>query len=175
MAFTKSFLRERDCFVLFKGDAYPVAVSQAMRTGGWQGGQGVKWVDSPRDEFIVTYSDGLYGGFLLWGSDEESDKFASLTGNQPLYGFGTLGAGGWLISTRTFERYTYTSRLGGPLVENNYLVGERVRFSLRGYWTKEDEWTLTADPRGANGYFVGSVVQAPSADNNHFITLQTSI
>jgi hypothetical protein len=175
MAFVKSFPRERDCFVLFKGDAYPVAVSQQMRTGGWQGGQGVKWIDSSLDEFIVTYSDGLYGGFMLWGSDEDSDKFASLTGNQPLYGFGTLCAGGWLIATRTFERYTYASRLGGPLVENNYVVGERVRFSLRGFFTREDEWTITADPRAPNNFFVASVVQAPSADNNHFITLQTSI
>lgn len=175
MAFSLSFSRERDCYVLFKGDAYPVAVSQAMQTQGWQGGQGVQWIDSPRDEFLVSFSDGLYGGFMLWGSDEASDKFTSLTGNQPLYGFGVICAGGWLIATRTFERYTYASRQAGPLVELSYIVGERVRFSLRGFWTKEDEWTLSGDPRGANGFFVGSVVQAPSADNNHYITLQTSI
>jgi hypothetical protein len=175
MAFTKNFPRDRDCYVLSKGDAYPVAVSQTMRTNGWQGGQGVQWVDSPQDEFRVTYSDGLYGGFLLWGSDESSDKFASLTGNQPLYGFGTLCAGGWLIATRTFERYTYASRLAGPLVENSYVVGERLVFSLRGWFTRQDEWTITADPRGANTYFIASVVQIPSVDNDFYITLQTSI
>lgn len=175
MAFTKSFPRDRDCYVLFKGDAYAVAVSQAMKTQGWQGGQGVKWIDSPRDEFLTTFSDGLYGGFMLWGSNEDSDTYASLTGNQPEYGFGVLCAGGWLISTRTFERYTWASRQVGPLVPLNYIVGERVRFSLRGYWTKEDEWSLSGDPRGSNGYFIGSVVQAPSADNNFYITLQTSI
>jgi len=171
----KNFPRERDCFVLFKGDAYPVSVSQAMVVGGWQGGQGVQWVDSPRDEFLVDYSDGLYGGFLLWGSNEGSDKYTSLTGSQPLYGLGTLCAGGWLISTRTFERYTYSSRQIGPLVENNYVVGERLVFSLRGWFTREDEWFLSGDPRGSNGYFIASVVQAPSVDNDHFITLQTSI
>jgi len=175
MAFTKSFPRERDCYVLFKGDAYPVSVSQAMRTSGWQGGQGVQWADSALDEFLVTYSDGLYGGFLLWGSNEDSDQYASLTGNQPLYGFGVLCAGGWLIATRTFERYTYASRQLGPLVENSYVVGERLVFSLRGWFTREDEWTLSGDPRGSNGYFIASVVQAPSADNNHYLTLQTSI
>jgi hypothetical protein len=175
MTFNLNFPRERDCYVLFKGDAYPVAVSQAMRANGWQGGQGVQWINSPLDEFLVTYSDGLYGGFMLWGSNEDSDKYASLTGNQPLYGFGTLCAGGWIIATRTFERYTWASRQAGPLVELNYVVGERVRFSLRGFWTKEDEWALSVDPRGANGYFIGSVVQAPSADNNHYVILQTSI
>lgn len=175
MAFAKTFPRERDCYVLFKGDAYPVAVSSQMRSAGWQGGQGVQWIDSPRDEFLVTFSDGLYGGFMLWGSNEDSDQYASLTGAQPLYGFGVLCAGGWLISTRTFERYTWASRQLGPLVELTYTVGERVRFSLRGFWTKEDEWALSGDPRGSNGYFVGSVVQAPSADNNYYLTLQTSI
>lgn len=175
MTFTQEFSRERDCYVLFKGDAYAVAVSQAMQTQGWQGGQGVKWIDSSRDEFLVSFSDGLYGGFLLWGSNETSDTFTSLTGNQPLYGFGVLCAGGWIIATRTFERYTYASRQAGPLVENIYVVGERVRFSLRGFWTREDEWTASADPRGSNGYFIGSVVQAPSADNNFYLTIQTSI
>lgn len=175
MAFVKEFSRDRDCVVLFKGDAYPVAVSQAMQTNGWQGGQGVKWADSTKDEFLVTYSDGLYGGFMLWGSNESSDQYISFLENQPTYGFGVICAGGWIIATRTFERYTYASRQVGPPVENVYVVGERVRFSLRGFWTREDEWTLSGDPRGANGYFIGSVVQAPSADNDHYITIQTSI
>lgn len=116
------------------------------------------------------------GGILLWGSDESSDRYASLTGTQPQYGFGTFCAGGWLLATRTFERYTYASRIGGgPLVPLTYVVGERLVLSLRGWLTKQDEWTLTADPRGANGYYLASVVQAPSADNNYYITVQTSI
>ncbi len=175
MAFVQEFPRDRDCYALFKGDAYPVSISQAMQAQGWQGGQAVQWIDSPNDEFAVTFSDGLYGGFMLWGSNEDSDQYTAITGNQPVYGFGILCAGGWIISTRTFERYTYASRQVGPLVENNYIVGERVRFSLRGFWTKEDEWTLSLDPRGANEYFVGSVVQAPSPDNSHYLTIQTSI
>jgi len=175
MAFPLVYPRERDCYVLFKGDAYAVAISQAMQTQGWQGGQGVQWADSTKDEFLVTYSDGLYGGFMLWGSNESSDQYAAFTENQPTYGFGVLCAGGWLISTRTFERYTYASRLSGPLVELSYIVGERVLFSLRGFWTKEDEWTLSSDPRGSNGFYIGSVVQAPSAANGYYITIQTSI
>ena len=98
MSFIQQFPRDRDCYVIFKGDAYTVSVSKNMMLNGWQGGQGVRWVDSDIDEFIVDYSDGIYGGFMLWGSNESSDQYNSLTGNQPLYGFGTFCAGGWLIA-----------------------------------------------------------------------------
>lgn len=170
--------RTRDCVTLFKGDSYTVMVDDAMRAGGWQGGQAVRWIDSPRDEFLVTYSDGLYGGFLLWGSNEPSDQFISTEEQQPAYGYATLCLGGWLMMTRTFEQYTWASRNGGgPLVPLTYTVGQRVLFSLRGFWTVEDEWTASADPRGANGYFVGSVVQAPRPNQKGelYLTLQTSI
>jgi hypothetical protein len=175
MTFIQEFPRTRDCYVLFKGDAYPVAVSQSMATQGWQGGQGVRWIDSPQDEFLVDYSDGIYGGFLLWGSNESSDDLTSMTGAQPLYGYGTFCAGGWLIATRTYEKYTYASRQVGPLVPINYVVGVRVLFSIRGLFTIEDEWTPSGDPRAPNTFYIGSVVQAPSADNNNYIVLQTSI
>lgn len=172
----QKFPRTRDCYVLFKGDAYAVAVSEDMKASGWQGGQGVQWLDSDRDEFLVTISDGLYGGFMLWGSNEISDQYTSLTGSMPLYGYGVLCAGGWLIATRTYEKYTYASRIGGgSLVPLVYTVGQRLVFSLRGFWTQEDEWALSGDPRGSNGYFIGNIVQAPSADNDYYLTLQTSI
>ncbi len=172
MPFVQEFPRERDCYVLFKGDAYTVAVSQDMQTNGWQGGQGVQWADSLKDEFLVTYSDGLYGGFMLWGSNEDSDQYVSFVENQPTYGFGVICAGGWLISTRTFERYTYASRQAGPLVELTYGAGERVRFSLRGFWTKEDEWTLSGDPRAPNTFSVGYVAKEPV---NGYLAVHTSI
>ena len=175
MTFIQEFPRTRDCYTLFKGDAYTVAVDQTMVQQGWQGGQGVMWAASARDEFIVTTSDGLYGGFLLWGSNEDSDQFISMTGQQPLYGYGTLCAGGWIIATRTFEQYTYASRQLGPLVPLVYTAGIRVRFSLRGFWTVEDEWTLSGDPRAPNDFYIGSVIQPPSTDNNNYLTLQTSI
>jgi hypothetical protein len=172
----QKFPRDRDCYVLSKGDSYTVSVSQVMAVQGWQGGQGVRWDDSPRDEFIVTFSDGIYGGFLLWGSNESSDQFTSITGSQPLYGYGTFCAGGWVIATRTFEQYTYASRQVGPLVPIIYTVGQRVLFSRRGFFTNEDEWSqIPLDPRRPNSYFVGNVVQAPVSENNNYITLQTSI
>lgn len=168
--------RTRDVVVLFKGDAYTVMVDPFMRQQGWAGGQGVKWFDSPRDEFMVTYSDGLYGGFLLWGSDEPADKFTAMTGQQPTYGYAVVCAGGWLISTSTYEHYTYASRIAGPpYVPITYTVGERLLFSLRGLFTNEDEWTASLDPRMPNGYYLGNVVQAPSAANNNYLMVQTSI
>jgi hypothetical protein len=135
----------------------------------------VKWDNSPLDEFIVTFSDGIYGGFILWGSNESSDQFTSMTGAQPIYGYGTFCSGGWIIATRTFEQYTYASRQAGPLVPLVYTVGQRVLFSRRGYFTNEDEWTPSGDPRAPNEYFIGNVVQAPSLDNNNYVTIQTSI
>lgn len=176
MTFIQEFPRTRDCYVLFKGDSYTVSVSQNMATQGWVGGQGVKWVDSDQDEFIVTFSDGIYGGFMLWGSNESSDQFTSMTGAQPLYGYGTFCAGGWVIATIAFEQYTYASRQSGPLVPIIYTVGQRVLFSRRGYWTNEDEWSQAPlDPRRPNTYFIGNVVQAPAPENSNYIVIQTSI
>jgi len=167
----------RDVNVLFKGDAYTVALSPSLLVSGWQGGQGVKWAQSPRDEFMVTLSDGLYGGFLLWGSNEDSDQYVSFFDQQVAYGHGVMCAGGWLISTRTFERYTYASRIAGPLVPIVYTAGERLLFSLRGYWTNEDEWTASGDPRAPNGFYIASLVQIPTPNERgvEYITIQTSI
>jgi len=168
-------LRTRDVIIFYKGDAYAVTLDAALRASGWSGGQGVSWVDSPLDEFQVGRSTGLYGGFLLWGSDEDADKYTSIIGQQPAVGHAVMGTGNWIISTRIFERYTYASRQAGPLVPLTYASGERLVFSLRGLWTKEDEWALSGDPRGSNGYFNANVMQPPTAQNNFFITLQTGL
>jgi hypothetical protein len=175
MTFVLEFPRTRDVEVLFKGDSYTVAVDQTMAASGWRGGQFLRWVDSPRDEFLVTLSDGLYGGFALWGSNEPSDQFTGLTGNQPLYGYCTLCSGGWLIATVSYEKYTWASRQVGPLVPIVYTPGVRLRISLNANFTTEDEFTLSGDPRAPNNFFVGSIIQAPSVDNNDYLTLQTSL
>lgn len=167
--------RTRDCVVLFKGDAYTVSLSTALCNNGWAGGQGVMWEDSALDEFRVTFSNGLYGGFLLWGSDESSDQYVSFLKNQVVIGAGVICLGGWLITTSTYEKYTYASRTGGgPLIPIVYQEGLRLRFSLRGLWTIEDEWNLL-NPLTSNPYFIGSVTQAPKASNNNYLGIQTSI
>lgn len=167
--------RNRDCYVLVKGDTFTATVNASMASGGWRGGQGVQYTTGALDELTVTYSDGLYCGFLLWGSDEISDKFTAMTGNQPFYRFAVIATGNWLISTTQFEKYTWASRQAGPLVPITYNPSDRLVFSLRGYWTKEDEWTLSGDPRGANSYFLGFVAQVPSALTNNYMTIQASV
>jgi hypothetical protein len=167
--------RDRDCHVLVKGDTFPVSISNSMLTQGWQGGQGVAWANSLKDEFSVSFSDGMFGGFFFWGPNESSDQYTAITGQQPLYGYGVLAMGGWLVSTRTYERYTYASRQAGPLVPITYSPQDRLRFSLRGYWTVEDEWNLSGDSRAPNGNFCGIVAQAPLVDNNYYLTLQTTL
>jgi len=167
--------RTRECIALVTDLSVPVMVDQAMVTNGWTGGSGATWTASSSDTFLVTYSDGTYGGFLLWGSDEPADQFIAYTGNQIKYTFGVCCFGTWVISTVSYEKYTLQSRLTGPLVLNDYPVGLRLRFSLRGLWTPEDEWSVSGDPRGSNGFLIGSVIQAPSSQNNFQLMVQTAL
>jgi hypothetical protein len=78
--------------------------------------------------------------------------------------------------TTSFEQYTYASRIGGgPLVPITYNASDRLLFSLRGYFTSEDEWTLSGDPRAPNSYFIAFVIQAPSTVTSGYMTIQVSI
>jgi len=167
--------RNRDVIVLVKDLSFPVMVDAAMAQAGWPGGQAVTWSPTPDDNFMVTFSDGTYGGFLLWGSNESADQYVSYTGNQPKYQFGVVCTGTWLISTIAYEKYTLQSRLVPPLVPNVYTVGTRLRFSLRGLFTPQDEWSISGDPRAPNGFLVGAIIQAPDASNNQYLMVQTAI
>jgi hypothetical protein len=167
--------RTRDCYTLVKGETFTPTVDANLAANGWLGGVGVAWASSSKDEFLVTLSDGYVAGFLVWGSNESSDQYTAMTRNQPYYRFATMGSGSWLIVTQQFEQYTYASRKVGPLVAITYSPSDRLRFSLRGFWTKEDEWTLSSDPRAPNLLFTGFVVQVPSASTGGYMTIQTSI
>jgi hypothetical protein len=165
--------RTRDVIVLAKDKSYPVKVDSAMAAGGWPGGQGAQWAPSDSDNFVVTYSNGWNAVFLLWGSNESSDQYISYVENQPTYRFATACSGTWIISTSTYEKHTLQSRLVNPLVENIYTPGTLLYFSLRGYFTPQDEWSIDGDPRAPNTYFVGSVIQPPGPENNYYLMLQT--
>jgi hypothetical protein len=168
-------IRGRDCVIFGKGDAHIVAIDTPMLQGGWPGGQGVMWVDSPTDEFFVTYSNGLYGGFLIWGSDESADQFTASTRSQLTYQTGVLMAGNAVLSTSSYEKYTYASRIGpGPLVPLVYAPKDPLYFSLRGLWTKEDELTLSGSPL-APAFFTGFTIQPPKPINQFFLGIQSSL
>jgi len=168
-------VRSRDCVVFFYGDRQTVAVSVAMVAGGWAGGQGVQWADSIADERLVSYSMGLYGGFLVWGSDESGDQFTGMTQQQVVYRYATMFSGGCLMATTSYEKYTWLSRTGGgPLVPLVYGANDVLYLSLRGLWTKEDELTLSASLL-APAFFTGFVTQVPKALNRFFLGIQTSM
>ncbi len=169
-------LRSRDCIVLFKGDSTTVTVSSAMVSGGWAGGQGVQWVGASQDDRVVTYSSGLYGGFLVWGSDETGDRYTAMTNQQTAYRYATMFFGGSLISTSTYERYTYASRVAGTLVPIVYHANDPLYLSLRGLFTNEDELSQQTPTNPlAPAFFVGFVAQIPKPTNNYWLGIQTSM
>jgi len=167
-------IRSRDCIAWHIDDAITVKVSSAMIAGGWPGGQGVQWVDTGIDEFSVDYSAGHFGGFLIWGSDESADQYVSTTTGPLVYGDAVMVSGSSLLSTSSYEQYTYTSRLGGPLVPLTYVPNDKLYFSLRGLWTNEDELTLSGDAL-APALSVGRVMQAPQEVNQFFLGIQTTL
>ena len=175
---TAELFRTRDCVVWVKAETVTVSVTPSLIQSGWKGGSGVTFAPITQDQILVTQSDGLGGGFLLWGSDESSDQFTGMTENQPYYGFGVIGMGAWLIATSSFEMYTWASRQGpGPLVPIAYNASDPLFFSLRGLWTIEDEWTLSGDPRAPNDNVVGFVCQIPAnaGDGIYYMTVQTDL
>ena len=161
--------RTRDVIVFAKGDTIPAVVSPAMIAAGWEGGRAVQWYDTGNDEIAVDFTDGLGHGFMLKGSDEDSDDYVATTRNQVAYQFGTMCFGGWLVATRTFERFTLASGRTVPIV---YTPNDSLLFSLGGQFTNEDEWTVSADGRAPNENVVGVVVQPPSSVTEDFFTLQ---
>ena len=168
--------RNRDCVVHMKSDSFTVALAPSLIASGWTGGSGVMWSDSgASDKFMVEQSDGLYGGMLLFGSDELSDKWTGLSDNQTVYSFATICTGGWVVSTVSFETYTWASRQAGPLVAITYTAGEKLYLYLRGLYTNADEWSESGDPRAPNTFVVGRVVAAPSVTNNYYLTAQTNL
>lgn len=82
--------------------------------------------------------------------------------------------GAALLATSSFERYTISSRLSGPLVPISYNVNQPLYFSLRGLWTNEDELSITSDPQ-APASQVGFVAQSPKAINSNFLSIQTTL
>lgn len=170
-------VRFRDCVVFFKGDTTTVTISSDMVTRGWPGGQGVQWVGAIQDDRVVTYSSGMYGGVLLQGSDEPGARYTSIANQQTAYQYATMMFGGALLSTSTYERYTYLSRTsGGPLVPITYSSNEPLYLSLRGFFTNEDELSQQTPTNPlAPAFFVGFVAQIPKPLNSFWLGVQTSM
>lgn len=169
-------VRSRDLVLFYRGDNYTVTPGPGMIETGWKGGQGVMWSSGVNDERTVEISDGRYGAFMPFGSDEEADMHTGLSGTQRSARWVTILLGGNLISTSTYERYTWDSRNGvGPAdVPIVYTPNQVLYLSKRGFWTNEDEATLSGDPWAPN-FFTGFVAQIPKASNNWFLGVQTGL
>ena len=170
-------VRGRDCILFGKGDSHVVIVDEAMLKGGWPGGQGVTWVDSSLPEPVVSYSTGLYGGFMLWGSDESADQYTSSTRAQLVHpDSAVMMAGNAVLSTSSYEKYTYASRVsGGPLVPLVYRPKDPLYFSRRGLWTNENEASMAPALPFAPAFFTGFVISTPSPVNQYYLGIQTSL
>lgn len=168
-------VRGRDCVIFIKGDVHAFKASPALIAGGWVGGQGLTWVQGATDEPTIGYSNGLYGGVAIWGSDEQADRYTAMTGQQLAYGYVVLMVGRALFSTVAFEQYTYQSRVGGgPLVPLVYHPSDLLYLSKRGYWSNQDELTITGDSN-APAFYTGFVAQVPKANNGFRLAIQSSM
>lgn len=164
--------RTRDCILWSKRDLTTVVVSNDMVANGWAGGQGVQWFGVVGDERVVTYSEGHFGGYLVWGSDESADQYTAMTRQHLTYQYGVMAFGGSLMATTTYERYTYNSRLsGGPLIALTYTANVPLYLSLRGLWTLEDELSLVSSPL-APAPVAGFAAQIPKSVNSNFLGVQ---
>ena len=171
MSGVNALFKSRDLNVYLRGKTFTVAASPALLQSGWVGGSGLQWADGVF--WTASQSDGERGaGIALWGSSESSDAWTSLAGSALAYGQIVVGSGSWVVSTRSFEQYTWASRQAGPLVPLVYTAQARLRWSLRGLLTVEDEWDLSGDPRGPNPHIVGQVIQRLPSD---FLTAALSL
>jgi hypothetical protein len=167
-------IRGRDLVLFGKGDSHVVTVNAEMIEGGWAGGTGVTWVDSSHAEPVVGYSNGLFGGFMLYGSDESADQYKSDTRRQLAHPqSAVMMSGTAIISTSSYERYTYASRVSGSLEPLVYAARDPLYFSRRGLWTKEDESSQGSVLPFAPAFSCGVVMATPSAVNQYFLGIQT--
>jgi len=166
-------IRSRDCQILRADIVVPAKISTTMKNGGWAGGQGVMWSDSGSGDLEITYSDGRFGGFVLWGSTESSDEWAAYTNQSKYYGYTLVGISGWMVSTIAYEKYSLQSRLSGPLIELVYTPSDILFFSSRGLWTNQDEMAILGSPFTPKQ--AGHVAQPPSSSNQFRLGLSTTL
>lgn len=142
------YLSSRDCLLFHKGDSMPMRISANLARVGWDGGCFVRWIDDGSGIPCLEKADGRYCGFLPFGSNEVADQLTSLSGQNPHYGYVSLYYGGNYIGTRTFERFSYASRHGGPLEELVYTPQSYLFVSENGKITIEDESDPLVNPSG---------------------------
>lgn len=185
MIFNLDQYLNRQCPIFHKGDSMPIQISTALAARGWLGGEFVKWHDDGTGQPTVTIADGRYCGFMPFGSNEPSDQYTSMTGQNPLYKYITMFFGGNFLATTTYEKYTYISRNGpGPLVPLVYTAQQFLYVSENGKITNQDESDVAVNPGHLfpNGDPIlepflqfGICACPPIAANKFFLFAQTNV
>ena len=148
----------RDCVILQKGDSVTFKINAALASAGWTGGTLVRWVVDGSGEPCLGLGNGLFAGYLPFGSNESGDQYTSMTRQNPHYHYAVLHSGG-IVATTTYERHTYASRHAGPLVPLVYTPNQTLYVSENGKLTPEDESDAAINPGGL--FPDGSPILAP--------------
>lgn len=174
----------RDLILLHKGDSITPAISASLAASGWDGGQFVRWTDAGNGELTVTLANGVYCGFMPFGSEEAGDGYVSITGQNPRYKYVSMYFGGNVFYTRTFETQTYIARNGlGPAAALTYTANQALYVSENGKITNQDESDLAVNPGGLfpDGtpitvpfVFFGVCAVPPSSASRNYIAVQTN-
>lgn len=172
----------RDLVVLYKGDSITVNLDADLDASGWAGGQFVRWVDSGTGFLTVTLANGVFCGFLPFGSNESGDGYTAITGQNQTYNYATMFFGGNVFYTRTYETETYLSRHGmEPYNPLTYTANQVLYVSENGKITNQDESDLAVNPGGlfpdgspitSSFAYFGVVAVPPSSATRHYICVQ---
>lgn len=174
----------RDLVVLHKGDSITVKIDADLDASGWAGGQFARWIDDGSGELTVTLANGVYCGFMPFGSAETGDGFTAITGQNQRYNYVTMFFGGNVFYTRTYETETYASRHAlGPFALQTYTANQSLYISENGKITTEDESDPAVNPGGlfpdgtpilVRFTFFGVVAVPPSAATRSYLAVQTN-
>ena len=174
----------RDLVLLHKGDSITVKIDSTLVASGWEGGQFVRWYADGTGELNVRLANGVYCGFLPFGSDELADQFTALTDSDVTYLKAVMYFGGNVFYTRTYETETYQSRHGMvPYTPITYTASQSLYISENGKITNEDESDAAVNPGGLfpDGspilvpfVFFGVVAVPPVTNSRNYLGVQTN-
>lgn len=151
------------CIANGRLEFFPVVVGDTLKSTGWFGGQGCRFVKGAIP--TVEAGSAVNGvGILLRGSEE--DQWTGLQHRTRHLPYSSETAcmvmgSGWL-QVDLYERFTLNGRINGLSIPIQYSVGSPMYFSNRGWFTVEPEdpdatvvgWCCT-EPLKQNRYRLG--------------------
>lgn len=137
----------RDCAVLHKGIMWTPKLSANLIKRGWQGGEMARFVDDGSGEPVIDIGNGIFSGFMPFGSNESGDQWTAMTGQNVRYGYAVMYFGGNIYYTQVYETQTYKSRHGlSATTYQTYTPNQPLYCSENGRITGEDESNTAVNP-----------------------------